>query len=600
MIQKETYGFNTFAATRIGEIQEGTIPADWYWIKGDFNIADWITRGKKPSEIGPDSAWQNGPEFLTKPVSEWPAEQTFNGEELPERVRVAMATNATVTNIPAAAIDITRCSSYNKLMRVTARVIATASKNPKPSLKNTGKTLTPTDIKKAETFWIKKAQESMKNKLDEGEFKRLCPRTRDDGIVVVRGRAEKWLQMSYDQQEVVLLPHDHRLSCLYAGHIHNQSHQGVAAITNKVRLRYWIPRLHKIVKPIKFNCVVCKKMDKALSGQIMGKLPEDRLKPAPPWSSTAIDLFGPFKIRDEVKKRTIGKAFGVLFNCLATRAVHVDLSPDYSAEKFLMVLRRFVSLKGYPRKIRSDNGTQLTAANEELQTVTRAWNWEELKEFGVTEGMTWEFTSADAPWQNGCSEALVKSIKKALMAAIRDNILTFTELQTVCFEAANLVNERPSGRNPTSPDDGTYLCPNDLLLGRATSRIPSGPFRETANPNHRHEFVQKIIDAFWKKWIRDHFPSFIVQRKWHTAQRDLMVGDVVLIQDSNQVRENWSLGKVAKAKPGNDGKVRNVEVQYKNPKSGEPINKYGDQDYVTVERLVHRLVVILPADHDDK
>lgn len=32
MIQKETYGFNTFAATRIGEIQEGTIPADWYWI----------------------------------------------------------------------------------------------------------------------------------------------------------------------------------------------------------------------------------------------------------------------------------------------------------------------------------------------------------------------------------------------------------------------------------------------------------------------------------------------------------------------------------------------------------------------------------------
>ncbi|CAB4037832.1 Hypothetical predicted protein, partial [Paramuricea clavata] len=156
MIQKETYGFNTFAATRIGEIQEGTIPADWYWIKGDFNIADWITRGKKPSEIGPDSAWQNGPEFLTKPVSEWPVEQTFNGEELPERIRVAKATNTTVTNIPAAAIDITRYSSYNKLMRVTARVIATASKNPKPSLKNTGKTLTPTDIQKAETFWIKK------------------------------------------------------------------------------------------------------------------------------------------------------------------------------------------------------------------------------------------------------------------------------------------------------------------------------------------------------------------------------------------------------------------------------------------------------------
>lgn len=34
----------------------------------------------------------------------------------------------------------------------------------------------------------------------------------------------------------------------------------------------------------------------------MGQLPEDRCKPAPPWYGTGIDLFGPFKIRDEVKR----------------------------------------------------------------------------------------------------------------------------------------------------------------------------------------------------------------------------------------------------------------------------------------------------------
>lgn len=118
--------------------------------------------------------------------------------------------------------------------------------------------------------------------------------------------------------------------------------------------------IHKMVKSIKFNCVICKRIDKEITGQVMGKLPEERLKPAPPWSSTAIDLFGPFKIRDEVRKRTIGKAFGVLFDCLATRAAHVDLSPDYSVEKFLMVLRRFVSVRGYPAKLRI--------------TVTRSWN----------------------------------------------------------------------------------------------------------------------------------------------------------------------------------------------------------------------------------
>ena len=87
----------------------------------------------------------------------------------------------------------------------------------------------------------------------------------------------------------------------------------------------------------------------------MGKLPIERLKPAPAWDSTALDFFGPFKVKDKVKKRTTGKAYGLIFNCLATRAVHVDVSPDYSTEKLLMVLRRFVSIRGYPSKLYSDN-----------------------------------------------------------------------------------------------------------------------------------------------------------------------------------------------------------------------------------------------------
>ena len=88
----------------------------------------------------------------------------------------------------------------------------------------------------------------------------------------------------------------------------------------------------------------------------MGKLLLERLKPSPAWSRTAIYLFVPFKIRDEVKKRTIGKTYGVIFNCLASRPVHVDLAADYSTEKFLMDLRRFVSIRTYPLKLYSDNG----------------------------------------------------------------------------------------------------------------------------------------------------------------------------------------------------------------------------------------------------
>ena len=52
MVRDESYGYNTFAATRVGEIQSGTDPEDWYWIAREQNIADWLTRGKNPDEIG--------------------------------------------------------------------------------------------------------------------------------------------------------------------------------------------------------------------------------------------------------------------------------------------------------------------------------------------------------------------------------------------------------------------------------------------------------------------------------------------------------------------------------------------------------------------
>ena len=175
--------------------------------------------------------------------------------------------------------------------------------------------------------------------------------------------------------------------------------------------------------------------------------------------------------------------------------------------------------------------------------MVQDWNQEKLIEFGVMEEFKWDFAPADAPWQNGVPEALVKSVKRAITAAVSDHVMTFSELQTVCFEVANLVNERPIGRHPTSPDDGTYLCPNDLLLGRATSRVPSRPFREPSNPRQRFEFVQNVVNYFWKKWTRDYFPSLLIQPKWHTAQRNLREGDVVLIQDTTEpnqrTMETW-------------------------------------------------------------
>ena len=91
------------------------------------------------------------------------------------------------------------------------------------------------------------------------------------------------------------------------------------------------------------------------------------------------------------------------------------------------------------------------------------------------------------------------------------------------------MNQRPIGRIPNDPDDGTYLCPNDMLLGRATLEVPQGPFKDTNNPQTRVEFVPGIVDSFWKRWSRDVFPSLVSRKKWHVENRYVQVDDVVTL-----------------------------------------------------------------------
>ncbi|KAJ8017294.1 hypothetical protein DPEC_G00016350 [Dallia pectoralis] len=71
-IQRDSYGYQTFFANRVGEIQKSTSVDDWWWIPGSLNSADIMTRGASPEDLQEDSMWQNGPAFLRQPVAEWP------------------------------------------------------------------------------------------------------------------------------------------------------------------------------------------------------------------------------------------------------------------------------------------------------------------------------------------------------------------------------------------------------------------------------------------------------------------------------------------------------------------------------------------------
>lgn len=89
----------------------------------------------------------------------------------------------------------------------------------------------------------------------------------------------------------------------------------------------------------------------------MSDLPPERTKPAVSFEFTTLDLFGPYVVRDAVKWRSKLKVWGVVFSCMALRAVHADIVEDMSTEGFLKAYKRFTALRGHPRKLWSDQGT---------------------------------------------------------------------------------------------------------------------------------------------------------------------------------------------------------------------------------------------------
>ena len=209
----------------------------------------------------------------------------------------------------------------------------------------------------------------------------------------------------------------------------------------------------------------------------------------------------------------------------------------------------------------SDKGSQMVGEERKLRLMIEGLDKAKLKEFCADRGMKWQFTTPLAPHHNGCSESMVKTTKSYLKKVIGDAVFMPFELYTCLLEVANLVNERTIGRISNDPDDRAYLCPNDILLGRATNRVPQGPFRHTDNPRHRVEFCQKIVHSFWKRWSRDVLPHLVPRKKWNPESWNVKVGDFVIVADPNAVRGKWHMGKVVQVFPGEDSLVRNVQVK---------------------------------------
>ena len=100
----------------------------------------------------------------------------------------------------------------------------------------------------------------------------------------------------------------------------------------------------------------------------MGNLPQDRVKVhAPLFTVTGVDLFAPFLLKYGRSKST--KAWGTILTCVTSRAAHLDIVENASAEAFLQALRRLASHYGWSETVISDNGGSFVGTEVELRKV---------------------------------------------------------------------------------------------------------------------------------------------------------------------------------------------------------------------------------------
>ncbi|KRY80859.1 hypothetical protein T4D_8853 [Trichinella pseudospiralis] len=99
---------------------------------------------------------------------------------------------------------------------------------------------------------------------------------------------------------------------------------------------------------------------------------------------------------------------------MVARAVHIEIVADMTTMSFLAAFCCFVSRRGTPEVIQSDNFRTFKQADAFIRSLFVGKRAEEFQNELVCRGIQWRYTTERAPWSGGYWERLVRSVKNAL------------------------------------------------------------------------------------------------------------------------------------------------------------------------------------------
>ena len=419
--------FRPFVGNRIGEIQMVTEPSQWQHVPTGENPADLCTRGATPDELLGNSLWWHGPKWLlSEDKAGWPKmDVSSRPASLPElktsdrKEGEGFATVLTClqqspvnrggkggakTKCADGRLEPTRFSSWTRLVRLQARVwrVIYSMRSPKEGIK--GRELLPEEIEDAEEEIISRAQleafpeEYMalltgKEIPKKSSLSKLCPWLDDQGVLRCGGRLQFAECLPYDVRFPIILPRGQWVTTLVVKHYHELSNHcaGTNFVLSQISGRFWIVAAREEIRAWENECSECKRRRNKPATQIMGPLPQVRLRfTFRAFDQTAVDYAGPFTtIQGRGRQRL--KRWLCVFTCLSTRAGHLEVASGLDTDSFLNAFRRFTSRRGMPKEMISDNGTNFVGAVNELKDLMGQLDKDKIQGTTAQKGVKWTF-----------------------------------------------------------------------------------------------------------------------------------------------------------------------------------------------------------------
>ena len=337
------------------------------------------------------------------------------------------------------------------------------------------------------------------------------------GLLRVGGMLKHSL-LSEDEKFPVILPAKSRFTHLIVQYFHHLSlHGGIHLTLTCVRRMFWVIKGRSVVKTFIRNCITCKRSDALQVHQKMGDLPAERVQPARPFSRAGVDYAGPYLLRTSRHRDYKSyKGYFVVFVCLATKAVHLEVVSSYDTESFIGAFRRFVSRRGPCSVLISDRGTNFVGADVELRKM-----YVEGSEFFRSVGMalqpfitTWQFNPPGAPHFVGIWEAAVRLIKYHLKSVVGETILTYEEFATLLCQVEACLNSRPLTPLQKDTSELFVLTPAHFLIGEMSFLLTEPRIDGNVLCTQRWRRTTQLVQRFWDHWASDYLRQLQKRTKW--------------------------------------------------------------------------------------